>query len=361
MWPQQAGTSPRASSPLSILPVCSRESRICVLSSVRTWMTASQRSSRSAWSRPRPSSPSWPGSHGRRRWMVGRCPSNGSWCRLKPNVTCRTIPIRWPSSWPRTLTARTCACWLRCCGTASPPACCASAITTPTTRSPSGPTSHRVWYRPSPRPCRTEHNHCPHAGWLRAARQPGRVLGCDRRNSVARLGEGRDLDNLQPVGNVPNHLVAVLRRSKEPHGSAPLGTHQLLLDSADRPHRARCVDRARARDVDPSGERPGRELVVDGKGEHHPCGRSADVPRVDADLDGEVEGNPKEDTHHRVALGGGRPDAEKHVLASPAPRQDDVLARLLCADRRTDPIRGRDGGAVDGDEDVARLQDSLGR
>src|SRR5674476_360556 len=256
MWPRQAGTSPRASSPLSIRPVCLRESRICVLSSVKALMTASPRSSRRTWARPRPWSPSWPGSHGRRRWTVWRCPSNGSWCRPTPNVTCPTTPIRWPSSWPLTPTARTSACWLRCCAMVSPRACCASAITTPTTRSPSGQISLRVWCMPWQRPCRTEHNHCPYAACLRTARQPRRVLGSDRRHSVARLRERCDLDDLQPVGNVPNHLVAVLRRSKEPRGSAPLSTDQLLLDSADRPHLARCVDRARARDVDPSGERP---------------------------------------------------------------------------------------------------------
>ena len=121
-------------------------------------------------------------------------------------------------------------------------ACCASASTTATTRSPLGrdiapglvARAQGATLRGLSRAHGTGRGHVVHGGRCRPGaaaivprpRMPGLVRRCD------------DLDHAQPVGDVADDLVAVGGGREEPLRAAVAGADELLLDAADRADRA---------------------------------------------------------------------------------------------------------------------------
>src|SRR5215218_7510508 len=93
-----------------------------------------------------------------------------------------------------------------------------------------------------------------------ACAKTGRSLavpyGSDR---LDRVVERRDREDLHAVGDVPDDLVAVGLRREEPLGPRLSCTLQLLPDPADGADLALGVDRSRARDPLPAGQRAGGE------------------------------------------------------------------------------------------------------
>ena len=126
-----------------------------------------------------------------------------------------------------------------------------------------------------------------------------------RRRSLdggAGLVERADLEDLEPVGHVPDDLVAVVGGGEEELRAVGARPGELLPDAADRARPALLVDRAGAGDLVVAGERAGRQLVVDAEREHQPGGRAADrAPRRSVTLRREVVGEAEDDAERGAA------------------------------------------------------------
>jgi hypothetical protein len=163
---------------------------------------------------------------------------------------------------------------------------------------------------------------------------------------------------------MPGDLGAVGFGSEEPVGPRIPRPEQLLSDAADRPHLAVGVDRAGAGDVLAARERTGREGVVDAEGEHHAGARAAHILQVDRHIEREVEHGARQDADDgrvvgcRTRLGRDRHGALSAVAAdAEVERGADPRIR----DRGAQFGVARDGGTVDGEDLVARLEHTLGR
>src|SRR5690606_53355 len=119
-------------------------------------------------------------------------------------------------------------------------------------------------------------------------------------------------------------------RGEEEVGTGIPCAVELLPDAADRADGTGGVDRSRPGDVVAAGQRPWGEFVDDAEREHHPGTGSADIVKLDRDVDREVVVGRQRDTDQPgVDVAGGRQlwgDLDLLLFAVPQHGQLDRLA-----------------------------------
>jgi hypothetical protein len=183
----------------------------------------------------------------------------------------------------------------------------------------------------------------------------------DRFQRGQRFPERRDGDDLESVG-VAARFCGVRRRDDEDVGVDVASAQRLLRHPADRKDVPVQVEGPGHRDA-AAGVDVGAELVDDVEREREAGGRTADVPRIDPNVDRKLELGLDDHSHERppLSLGRARSDLELPPRALAVEGDRDRVARPVVAQDVAQALRRGHLLSLRGNDHVARLELPVGR